>query len=97
MFHVNRPLVRIKRHTICNHKIYVQFFQDKYGHYYQIWYDDPQSLSYKYQYAVERKMRGVAMWQADTLHYGNSTQDQKMRKEMWGTLPTPKHYILKYH
>ena len=59
--------------------------------------NDPQSLSYKYQYAVESKMRGVAMWHADTLDYGNSTQGQKMRQEMWGTLPTPKHYILKYH
>ena len=38
-------------------------------------------------------MRGVAMWHADALDYGNSTQSQKMRQEMWGTLPTPKHYM----
>jgi spore germination protein YaaH len=29
---------------------------------YQGWYDDPQSMSYKYQFVLDRNLRGVGMW-----------------------------------
>ena len=32
-------------------------------------------------------MRGVGMWQADALDYGNSTQAKKMRQQMWERCP----------
>ena len=53
----------------------------------QCWYDNPQSLSIKYNYAVQNKMRGVGMWEADDLDYSNTQQGAKMRQEMWGAMP----------
>ena len=53
----------------------------------QIWYDDPQSLLHKYQFASDKSLRGVGMWQADCLDYGNSTIAMKTRIPMWNALP----------
>ena len=53
----------------------------------QIWYDDPESLSRKYHFAADKNLRGVGMWQADALDYGNSTVAVKTRVSMWNALP----------
>ena len=52
-----------------------------------MWFDDPKSLSYKYEYALKINMRGVGMWEADSLNYGNSTKAKEAREAMWGALP----------
>ena len=54
------------------------------GKYNQIWYDDVESLTYKYKYAVDNGLRGVGMWTADSVNYG---APGKLAKEMWNTLP----------
>ncbi|KAK3088727.1 hypothetical protein FSP39_023057 [Pinctada imbricata] len=51
---------------------------------YQVWYDDPESLSLKYKLAVMSKLRGVGMWNADAV---DPIQDQEGTKMMWDALP----------
>ena len=46
----------------------------------QMWFDDPKSLTYKYNYAVSIGLRGVGMWEADALDYGNSTKAKQATK-----------------
>ncbi len=53
----------------------------------QIWYDDIESLTLKYQYAVKHGMKGVGMWDVDLLDYSNTTQGAKLRRDMWDALP----------
>ena len=53
----------------------------------QMWFDDPKSLTYKYNYALSIGLRGVGMWEADALDYGNSTKAKQATKAMWGALP----------
>jgi di-N-acetylchitobiase len=54
----------------------------------QMWYDDPESLLYKYQYAVRTKLRGVGMWNAIALDYSDTIAGAEQRAEMWGLLPS---------
>jgi len=49
----------------------------------QIWYDDPESLVLKYQWAKSMNLRGVGMWTADFLDYENNPKESK---EMWDTM-----------
>jgi spore germination protein YaaH len=32
------------------------------GQWYQGWYDDPESMSHKYQFALDRNLKGIGMW-----------------------------------
>jgi len=54
-------------------------FMDQNEQVYQIWYDDPQSLVYKYSFAHQMNLRGVGMWTADFLAY--NAQDSRERKD----------------
>jgi spore germination protein YaaH len=36
-------------------------YQDA-GQWYQGWYDDPESMGYKYQFALDRNLHGIGMW-----------------------------------
>ncbi|XP_013387494.1 di-N-acetylchitobiase isoform X2 [Lingula anatina] len=56
----------------------------------QFWYDDPESLTYKYKYAQSLGLRGVGMWNADTLDYSDTAEGKKQRDQMWGALPSYK-------
>jgi Di-N-acetylchitobiase len=38
----------------------------------QVWFDDPTSLSAKYSLAKQLNLRGVGMWNSDTLKYGST-------------------------
>ncbi|KAI0237532.1 Di-N-acetylchitobiase [Lamellibrachia satsuma] len=44
------------------------------GDLYQVWYDDPQSLRIKYKLADNTSLRGVGMWEADTLNYTDTPE-----------------------
>ena len=57
---------------------------------YQIQYDNPQSLTLKYQLASQMGIRGVGMWHIDCLDYSNTADAQKMRDSMFGPLPSSK-------
>lgn len=51
---------------------------------YQVWFDDPTSLSAKYSLAKQLNLRGVGMWNSDTLKYGSTDPVVKAQtKAMW--------------
>lgn len=54
----------------------------------QIWFDDPLSLSYKYQYAKEKKLRGVGPFQFGDLIDDHSAAEKQRAKEMWSAFDT---------
>ncbi|KAG6592743.1 putative Di-N-acetylchitobiase [Phytophthora cinnamomi] len=49
----------------------------------QIWFDNPRSLRAKYQLVRELRLRGVGMWNADTLDYSSDSNDTRL---MWSSL-----------
>lgn len=49
----------------------------------QVWFDDPFSIQYKFKMATAMQLRGVGMWTANFLDYGNAT----MVQSMWGLMP----------
>ena len=61
--------------------------QDETGQIHQMWYDDVTSLHYKYEFAVQEKLRGVGMWHVDALNYTLTAEGQKERDQMSGALP----------
>ena len=60
------------------------------GDVHQVWYDDPQSLRLKYKFADHMNMRGVGMWEADSLDYTDTPEGKQERADMWGALPDRK-------
>ncbi|XP_077978224.1 di-N-acetylchitobiase-like [Glandiceps talaboti] len=52
----------------------------------QMWYDDPESLTYKYQYAKQRGLRGVGPWNGDALDYSDNPRAREQTKAMWDAL-----------
>jgi len=64
---------------------YFNYVKDNVVH--QVWYDDPDSLSTKYQYAKERNLLGVGPYELTFLDYtSNSPKVQQQTKEMWEAL-----------
>ena len=57
------------------------------GEYHQIWFDDVQSLSLKYQLARDLQLLGVGMWEADSLDYSDSAEKRALVRDMWNALP----------
>eukprot|EP01083_Nonionella_stella_P059704 156239_1 len=49
----------------------------------QYWYDDPESLRYKYEYAKSMQLRGVGPFQFGDLIYDYSTEERNRAQEMW--------------
>ena len=49
----------------------------------QVWYDNVESLSVKYNYAREMDLRGLAFWNVDDLDYSDSARAKKETAEMW--------------
>ncbi|KAK3589262.1 hypothetical protein CHS0354_008326 [Potamilus streckersoni] len=67
---------------------YFNYIDPATGIIHQIRYDDPDSLLLKYGLALQYKLRGVGMWQAEALDYlHNTTETIKEWKEMWGAIP----------
>lgn len=62
---------------------YFTFSKDD-GHQYQVWFDDPQSLSIKYQIGSGLGLGGVGFWTANFLDYKNKS----MVESMWSIVPT---------
>jgi GH18 family chitinase len=54
----------------------------------QIRYDDPQSLGYKYMFAIDENLRGVGMWNTECVNNTSGKHDDIIAvKEMWDALP----------
>lgn len=52
----------------------------------QVWFDDKESLKLKYDMALNIGLRGVGMWEADSLDYVSPDKHQYLH-DMWDTLP----------
>ncbi|XP_077978387.1 di-N-acetylchitobiase-like [Glandiceps talaboti] len=52
----------------------------------QMWYDDPESLKYRYDYASKTGLLGVGMWEADALDYSDDETAKKQTKAMWDAI-----------
>lgn len=52
----------------------------------QVWFDDKESLKLKYDMALKLGLRGVGMWEADSLDYVSQDKHQYLH-DMWDTLP----------
>ncbi|XP_059164007.1 uncharacterized protein LOC131946963 [Physella acuta] len=55
---------------------------------YQVQFDNPQSLKLKYDLAASLGLRGVGMWNIDSLEFTDSDIDTKIRSDMFGALPS---------
>ena len=55
---------------------------------YQVWYDDPESLSIKYKIAEDMGLGGVGFWTGNYLDYSNKT----MVEDMWSVVPSSSHH-----
>ncbi|XP_033624112.1 di-N-acetylchitobiase-like [Asterias rubens] len=58
------------------------------GHIHQLWYDDPESLTLRYNNAKSFQLRGVSMWQADCLDYSDDPEAKALTKAMWDAIKT---------
>ncbi len=56
----------------------------------QVWYDDPDSLTLRYKCAKETKLRGVGMWNADSLDYSQNPEAKRDTMAMWDAI---KHFF----
>ena len=56
----------------------------------QVWYDDPQSLAIKLQFAVQAGLKGAAIWNSDLLDYSALKRSVAQTKDMWVTLGSVK-------
>eukprot|EP00698_Gefionella_okellyi_P008385 TRINITY_DN207_c0_g1_i2.p1 TRINITY_DN207_c0_g1~~TRINITY_DN207_c0_g1_i2.p1 ORF type:complete len:362 (+),score=49.32 TRINITY_DN207_c0_g1_i2:115-1200(+) len=52
----------------------------------QVWYDDAQSIRIKTEQARKFGVRGVGVWQADALDYGDEQRARMQTAEMWQAL-----------
>lgn len=54
---------------------------------YQVWFDDPETLTAKYALAQRLGLRGAGMWNADTLAYGSPDPTvQAQTRAMWDAI-----------
>ena len=60
-------------------------YMDDNGTYHQVWYDDPESLGYKYSYGHFMGMRGLAFWSIDHLDYTDGNSDT-VNQPMWSAI-----------
>jgi len=72
------------------------FFNDTNNVTHQIWYDDSATLSWKISFATFKNLRGIGVWNANTLDYSGSSSSKVMISDMWGTFPNYKSMDKKY-
>ncbi|XP_005100833.1 di-N-acetylchitobiase [Aplysia californica] len=63
---------------------YFTYTDEIYGTTYQVQFDDPHSLSLKCKLAKQKGLRGVGMWNIDSLDYTDSATGEHIRSEMFG-------------
>lgn len=58
------------------------------GHTHQIWMDDPETLTIKYELANEQHLLGIGMWNVDCLdHSPNATKEARQdTTDMWNAM-----------
>ena len=61
-------------------------FQEKKSFWHQVWFDNPESLQWKYKLVKQYKLRGAGVWNSNCLDSSNSTSAIRMRLKFWGQL-----------
>ncbi|XP_040843297.1 di-N-acetylchitobiase isoform X1 [Ochotona curzoniae] len=61
-------------------------YKDHAGHFHQVWYDNPQSISLKAEYVTHYGLRGIGMWNANCLDYSGDAVAKQQTEEMWKAL-----------
>ena len=81
-----RDLIRTSTTFIqWNDKLQSPFFNYKTsgGEQHQVWFDNTESLSLKYAFAAQVGLHGLAVWNIDSVNYGDSPDQKFLREEMW--------------
>jgi di-N-acetylchitobiase len=71
------------------------YYSSQDGRVHQVWYDDIESLSIKYQIVSDLGLGGIGMWAANFLDYSNTTDaGREQTQAMWAAIedaaqPTP--------
>ncbi|ELK06296.1 di-N-acetylchitobiase [Pteropus alecto] len=61
-------------------------YKDSAGHFHQVWYDNPQSISLKAAFIQTRGLRGIGMWNANCLDYSGDAVAKQQTEDMWKAL-----------
>uniref|UniRef100_A0A2K5CQH7 Di-N-acetylchitobiase n=1 Tax=Aotus nancymaae TaxID=37293 RepID=A0A2K5CQH7_AOTNA len=61
-------------------------YKDPAGHFHQVWYDNPQSISLKATYIQNYGLQGIGMWNANCLDYSGDAVAKQQAEEMWEVL-----------
>ncbi|XP_003784242.1 di-N-acetylchitobiase [Otolemur garnettii] len=61
-------------------------YKDAAGHFHQVWYDNPRSISLKAAYIQSYGLRGIGVWNADHLDYSGDIIAKQQTDEMWNAL-----------
>ena len=88
-YYIIRELIRNSTAFVqWNATLQAPFFhyRTKGGEQHQVWYDDTESLSLKYIYAAQQKLKGLAFWSVDYLDYSDTPRSKFLTEEMWETI-----------
>ncbi|XP_040420942.1 di-N-acetylchitobiase isoform X1 [Cygnus olor] len=61
-------------------------YKDSLGQFHQVWFDDPRSISLKAAYVKNRGLRGIGMWNGNSLDYSREAAAEQQTKAMWQAL-----------
>ncbi|KAL6108027.1 ctbs [Pungitius sinensis] len=61
-------------------------YKDQKGQIHQVWYDDPQSICPKAEFAKSKGLRGIGMWNGNILDYSDELVAKQQTAEMWNAL-----------
>ena len=61
-------------------------YEDSVGGKHQVWFDNPDSLKIKYDFAAKENLTGIAIWNADLLDYSDIPRAMLETKKMWDAL-----------
>ena len=65
----------------------VYWYEDEDNRKHQVWYDNPLTLTPKYQIALQMKLRGVGFWSISYLYYGSNEEYTRFTNDMWNVIP----------
>ncbi|KAM9243502.1 di-N-acetylchitobiase isoform 1-T1 [Dugong dugon] len=61
-------------------------YKDPAGRFHQVWYDNPRSIALKAAYVNQHGLRGIGMWNANSLDYSGHPVAKRQTEEMWKVL-----------
>ena len=61
--------------------------------FYQMNYEDAESLRLRYDMAFRMRVRGVAAWHITCLDFANTSEARREREAMWAVLPTGRAFV----